>query len=124
MRLFRELRVWFMEKLLVFVEPYREERASLDLEWRLYAQKMNLAGARPSYWYPGMDMKLDPWYKLTMQDFEEVELDYLVDQARKQYERRTAKQKKFISEQKVGFTKAKDATTIDEELHKAKDRLG
>ena len=111
-----------MEKVLVFVEPYREEKASLDEEWRIYSQEMHLPDKRPLFWHAGV--KLDPWYKTTMQDFEEVEPDYLLDQARKQYERRTAKQKKFISEQKVGFTKAKDATTIDEELHKAKDRLG
>jgi hypothetical protein len=53
--------------LLRLTEPWREEQASLDLEWRLYAQKMNAAGARPQYWYPGCE--LNPTDKLKMYEF-------------------------------------------------------
>ncbi len=37
------------------VTPWFEERASLDLEWRLFAQKHNLAGKRPLCSYEGME---------------------------------------------------------------------
>ena len=70
---------WKMKNwLLRLTEPWREEQASLDLEWRLYAQKHNAAGKRPMYWYPDMD--LDPMDKVHFVDAREVSPNYLRDQ--------------------------------------------
>lgn len=49
------------------LEPRREVLSALDLEWKLYAQKMNAAGARPQFWYNGME--LNPQDKLAMYEF-------------------------------------------------------
>ncbi|KKK57696.1 hypothetical protein LCGC14_3051870, partial [marine sediment metagenome] len=61
--------LWVLRK----TEPWREEKASLDLEWRLYAQKHNAAGKRPLCWYPGMEeekgLQLDPEGKVHMYEF-------------------------------------------------------
>ena len=64
---------WVLRK----TEPWREERASLDLEWRIFAQKHNAAGKRPMCWYPGME--LDPMEKVEMLDLDEppIDPDYL-----------------------------------------------
>ena len=69
-----QLKYW----LLRLTEPWREERASLELEWRIYAQKNNAAGHRPAFWYPGM--KLDPMEKVHLADSNEVDPNYLRDQ--------------------------------------------
>ena len=60
--------LWKMKNwLLRLTEPWREEQASLDLEWRIFAQKHNAAGKRPLCWYPGM--KLDPLEKVEVYEF-------------------------------------------------------
>ena len=59
--------------LLRLTEPWREERAALDLEWRIYAQKHNVSGKRPPCWYPGMEeekgLELDPEGKVDLYEF-------------------------------------------------------
>ncbi len=72
-------------------EPWREVFASLDLEWRIFAQRHNAAGKRPRCWYEGMP--LDPMDKVELYDECEVDPDYLEVQAQKQYEDRTINQK-------------------------------
>ncbi len=54
-----------------------EIRASLDLEWRVFAQKHNAAGKRPLCYYPGME--LDPMEKVTLWDEEETHPDCLIE---------------------------------------------
>ena len=63
--------------ILDWTEPWREERASLDLEWRVFAKKHNAAGKRPEGWYPGME--LDPMEKVTLWDEEETDPDCLIE---------------------------------------------
>lgn len=65
-------------------EPWREEQASLDLEWRLFAQKHNAAGKRPMCAYKGMEKDLDPNEKVELYEFppgsdseEPLDPDYL-----------------------------------------------
>ncbi len=48
-------------------EAWREEHASLDLEWRVFAQRHNAAGKRPMCAYKGMEN--DPNRKLEMYEF-------------------------------------------------------
>jgi hypothetical protein len=68
----------FKEWALSVTEPWREERASLMLEWRVFAQRHNAK-------YPGdiqcvyKGMELDPMDKLCLQDDHEVDPDYLID---------------------------------------------
>jgi hypothetical protein len=50
-------------------EPWREILASLDLEWRTFAQKHNAAGHRPRCMYKGMEHDLDPDEKATVYEF-------------------------------------------------------
>ena len=59
-------------------EPWREEKAALDLEWKAYAQKKNAAGERPRFWYPGVE--LDPMGKVELMDLDTPPLDpdYLI----------------------------------------------
>jgi hypothetical protein len=69
----------FKEWALRKTEPWLEERASLMLEWRVFAQQHNAK-------YPGdiqcayKGMELDPMDKMYVQDDREVEPDYLQDQ--------------------------------------------
>ena len=50
-------------------EPWREEQTSLDLEWRLFAQKHNAAGKRPMCMYEGMEKDLNPNEKVELYEF-------------------------------------------------------
>ena len=63
----------FKNWLIRITDVWREERASLDLEWRIFAQAHNAAGKRPMCWYPGMDeekgLELDPKGKVEMYEF-------------------------------------------------------
>ena len=62
----------FKEWLLRKLEPYREERASELLAWRIFAQKHNASGRRPLCAWEGMDEKgyeLDPEEKVNMYEF-------------------------------------------------------
>ena len=68
----------FKNWLLRLTEPWREEEAALDLEYRTYAQKHNAAGKRPPYWYPGIEP--DPMEKVALVDAHEVSPNYLRDQ--------------------------------------------
>lgn len=61
--MFESVKDWLLRKL----EPRREVVSALDLEWRVYAQKMNAAGARPQFWYQGCD--LNPADKVAMYEF-------------------------------------------------------
>ena len=70
---------WIKDWLLDLTEPWREERASLDLEWRVFAQRHNAAGKRPMCMYEGMEEDLDPMEKVHLQDEEETEPNYLRD---------------------------------------------
>lgn len=58
------------ERLLRWLEPYREIRASEMLAWRVFAQAHNAAGK----WPP---CAISPYEKVTLVDDEEVEPDYL-----------------------------------------------
>jgi hypothetical protein len=68
----------FKEWALRMTEPWLEERASLMLEWRVFAQKHNAK-------YPGdiqcvyKGMELNPMDKMHVQDDHEVKPDYLWD---------------------------------------------
>ena len=69
--------------LLRLTEPWREEQAALDLEWKVFARKYNAAGKRPECWYPGMEedgRELDPMGKVVLVDAREVSPNYLRDQ--------------------------------------------
>ncbi len=59
----------FKERLLRWLEPYREVRASEMLEWRIFAQKHNAAGGRPRCVYLGMEKDLSPTGKVSMYEF-------------------------------------------------------
>ncbi len=62
----------FKEWLLRKLEPYREERASEMLAWRIFAQKHNAAGKMPQCAWQGMDEKgyeLNPKGKVVMYEF-------------------------------------------------------
>ena len=72
--------------LLRLTEPWREEQAALDLEWKVFAQKHNAAGKRPECWYPGMEedgWELDPMGKVVLVDAREVSPNYLRDMHKK-----------------------------------------
>ena len=71
--------------LLRLTEPWREEQASLDLEWRTFAKKHNAAGKRPKCWYPGMEP--DPMEKVALVDAREVDPNYLRDQYASEYDK-------------------------------------
>ncbi|KKN92339.1 hypothetical protein LCGC14_0208300 [marine sediment metagenome] len=87
---FEQLKWWIVRK----TEPWREEKASLDLEWRLFAQKHNAAGHRPLCMYEGMEKDiLDPLDKLELYDEHEVEPDCLIDAAAEAHEAMTVNQK-------------------------------
>jgi hypothetical protein len=65
-------------------EPWREEMASLDLEWRIFAQAHNLPYKRVR----SRGMTLDSMDRLTLYDEKEVDPDYLrelVEVERKRY---------------------------------------
>jgi hypothetical protein len=62
---FTRLKWWIVWK----VTPWFEEKASLDLEWRTYAQKHNAAGKRPRCVYEGMENDLDPDEKVEVYEF-------------------------------------------------------
>jgi hypothetical protein len=64
--------------LLRLTEPWREEQAALDLEWKVFAKKHNAAGHRPQCWHPGMEP--DPMEKVALVDAREVDPNYLRDQ--------------------------------------------
>jgi hypothetical protein len=91
-RLFIEPFVRFKWWLLWKLEPWYEERASLDLAWRVFARKHNAAGKRPICAYDGWEKDLDPMDKLELYDEREVDPDYLEVALRKQYEDRTVNQ--------------------------------
>jgi len=57
----------FKEWALRKTEPWLEERASLMLEWRTFAQAHNAAGKYPQCVYKGME--LDPLDKTEMYEF-------------------------------------------------------
>ena len=59
----------FKEWALRMTEPWREERASLMLEWRIFAQAHNAAGKIPKCWYKGIE--LDPHDKAEVYEFPE-----------------------------------------------------
>ena len=75
------------EWLLRWLEPYREERESHLAEWRVFAQKHNVAGKMPKCAWTGMDEdELDPEEKVSMYEFpldspdakdERMDSDYL-----------------------------------------------
>jgi hypothetical protein len=81
----KRMRQLIKDWLVRLTEPWREEKAALDLEWRLYAQKMNAAGARPQFWYPGME--LDPEDKVELQDECETDPNCLRDAINKATDR-------------------------------------
>lgn len=68
----------FKHWILRVTEPWREERAALDLEWKVFAKKHNAAGHRPECWYSGMEP--DPNEKVALVDAREVDPNYLRDQ--------------------------------------------
>ena len=59
----------FREWAVRVTEPWREVHASLDLEWRIFAQKHNAAGHRPQCMYKGMEKDLDPKEKANVYEF-------------------------------------------------------
>lgn len=76
---------WRLKNWIIDVTtPWHEERASLDLAWRIFAQKHNAAGKRPMCWYNGIGhdpiWELDPMEKVKMMDLEDPPLDpdYLI----------------------------------------------
>ncbi len=89
---FIQLKWWLVWKL----EPWYEERASLDLAWRTYARKHNLAGKRPICAYRGWEKDLDPMDKLEFYDEHEVEPECLQKALRKQYEASVVNQKSWL----------------------------
>ncbi len=76
--MFFRLKLWILD----WTEPWREERASLLLEWRVFAQAHNAAGKRPLCMYEGMEldpMELDPMEKVTLWDEEETDPDCRIE---------------------------------------------
>ncbi len=62
---FVQFKWWLLWKL----EPWYEERASLDLAWRVFARKHNTAGKRPICAYDGWEKDLDPDEKADVYEF-------------------------------------------------------
>lgn len=60
-----KFKLWVLRK----TEPWREEQAALDLEWRLFAQKHNAAGNRPMCMYEGMEKDLSPEGRVELYEF-------------------------------------------------------
>lgn len=89
-RLFIRFKWWLLWKL----EPWYEERASLDLAWRVFAQKHNTAGKRPICAYDGWEKELDPLEKIEFYDMYETKPDYLT--------KKRARQEKIVT--KAGKT--------------------
>lgn len=71
----------------------REEEieASLDLEWRIFAQAHNAAGKRPRCMYKGM--VLDDMDEMHLVNDGEVEANYLIDMNKEAFDRYTASEK-------------------------------
>ena len=66
----RRYYVWrFKEWVVRVTEPWREEHASLDLAWRVFARKHNTAGKRPICAYDGWEKDLDPDEKAAVYEF-------------------------------------------------------
>ncbi len=72
-RLFRctdaEIFATFKRWVVKVTEPWREEEASLDLEWRTFAQKHSVTWRRPRRMYEGMEEDLDPDEKAEVYEF-------------------------------------------------------
>lgn len=62
---FTKFKWWLVWKM----EPWFEERASLDLAWRVFARKHNTAGNRPICAYKGWEADLDPKEKAAVYEF-------------------------------------------------------
>ncbi len=60
-----QIKWWLVWKM----EPWYEERASLDLAWRVFARKHNTSGARPICSYRGWEKDLDPDEKAAVYEF-------------------------------------------------------
>ena len=72
--------------LLRLTEPWREEAASLDLEWRVFAQKHYIAFERPRGFH--QDMQLDENEKAHVYEFPGGDLDAPVDVIQSRHEER------------------------------------
>jgi hypothetical protein len=59
----------FREWVLRVTEPWREEHASLDLEWRTFARKHNTGGNRPYCAYEGWEDELNEDDKAEVYEF-------------------------------------------------------
>ena len=97
----------FKHWILRVTEPWREERAALDLEWKVFAKKHNAAGHRPECWYPGME--LDPMEKVALVDAHEVSPNYLRDQ----YADEQAKVRLRDEERELKYTNRKGVVEED-----------
>ena len=62
---FTRFKWWLLWRL----EPWYEERASLDLAWRVFARKHNTSGKRPICAYKGWEADLDPKEKAAVYEF-------------------------------------------------------
>jgi len=60
-----KFKLWSLRK----TEPWREEQASLDLAWRVFARAHNKAGHRPLCSYDGWEKDLDPMEKVDLYEF-------------------------------------------------------
>ena len=80
--MFRRMKITIKNWILDQTEPWREERASLEEEWRVFAQRHNAAGRRPPFWFPGMEddvWELDPMEKVVLVDAKETDPNCLLD---------------------------------------------
>ena len=74
----------FKSSLLRLTEPWREERASLDLEWRVFSQKYRVGGERPLGFH--QDMKLDENEKAHVYEFPGGDKDAPLDVIQSRHE--------------------------------------
>ena len=103
--------LWKMKNwLLRLTEPWREEQASLDLEWEVFAKKHNAAGHRPEAWTSG-SMELDPMEKVHFVDAHEVSPNFLRDQHVKYVDRDSTAVER---EQNLRFSNRKGLTEKDD----------
>ncbi len=74
-----ERRAGFKWWMLHRLDPWFEERASLDVAWRVFAQKHNAGGKRPICAYKGWEAELDEDEKAAVYEFPGGDPDALLN---------------------------------------------
>ncbi len=80
---------WLVWKM----EPWYEERASLEVAWRVFAREHNTSGARPICAYNGWEAELDAYEKATVYEFPGGDPDAPPDCLAKMHDRAEARKR-------------------------------